>query len=120
MAIDIMCYTKLDADLLNEKVNKIRLKYHGIFDNSYIIYSASPVLDREQLDLISDEQERYSKESKLLISEEFCLEDARSYFMVSVNDKSFPELNTSEMAELLRKELGKENIIVLLNNETLI
>lgn len=120
MAIDIMCYTKLDTELLNKIINKIRLKYNSIFDESYIIYSASPVLNREQLDLIRDEQEKYSKESKLLISEEFGLEGARASFMVSVNDKSFPELNTSEMAELLRDELGKENIIVLLNGEELI
>ncbi|OCG78412.1 hypothetical protein A9G42_03080 [Gilliamella sp. Nev6-6] len=120
MAIDITCYTKLDKEFLNKKINKIKTKYNNIFDRSYVIYLALPVLEREQLELISDEQKRYSQESKLLIAEEFGLKGARSYFMVSVNDKSFPEMNTSEIADLLRSELGNENIIVLLNGEELI
>lgn len=120
MAIDITCYTTLDAELLNKKISKVKSNYKDIFDKSYIIYLASPILERKQLEFISDKQKRYSLESKLLIAEEFGLEGARSYFMVSVNDKSFPEMNTSEIADLLRSELGKENIIVLLNNEKLI
>lgn len=120
MAIDIICYTLFETDLLNKRIGEIKLKYNNVFDKSYILYLASPILSREQLLLINNEQEKYSQESKLLISEEFGLKGARSYFMVSVNDKSFPEMNTSEMAELLRKELGKEHIIVLLDGETLI
>lgn len=120
MAIDIICYTLLETELLNKLISEIKLKYKNIFDKSYIIYFASPILNREQLVLINNEKEKYSQESKLLISEEFGLKGARSYFMVAVNDKSFPEMNTSEMADLLRKELGEENIIVLLDGETLI
>jgi hypothetical protein len=120
MAIDITCYTNLGIDLLQPKLDAIKLDYSYIFDNSYIMYAAHEVLTHEQLNLIDDCTERYRKETDLLIAEEFGLKDPRSYFMVSVNDKSFPELNTSQLADLLRKELGKENIIVLLDNEDLI
>jgi hypothetical protein len=120
MAIDITCYTKFDHNLLQSKLNVIKLNYNYIFDHSYIIYTANEVLTRQQLELIADPIEKYQKESDLLISEEFGLEGAKSYFMISVNDKFFSEINTSEMAELLRKELGENNIIVLLDGETLI
>lgn len=120
MAIDIICYTKLSVDLLQAKLDIIKSNYNYIFERSYIVYTAHDVPNREQLELIDDRVEKYNKETKLLISEEFGLKNAKSYFMVSVNDKSFPELNTSEIADLLRKELGNENIIVLLDNETLI
>lgn len=120
MAIDITCYTKLDVSLLQSKLDIIKSDYNYIFDHSYIMYRAHEVFTREQLDLIDDRVEKYNKETKLLISEEFGLYEPRSYFMISVNDKTFPDLNTSQLADLLRKELGKENIIVLLNNEDLI
>ncbi|MCO6509136.1 MAG: hypothetical protein J6578_10190 [Snodgrassella sp.] len=120
MAIDITCYTKLDHNLLQSKLDVIKSNYNYIFNHSYLIYTANEVLTRQQLELIVDPVEKYQKESDLLISEEFGLKDARSYFMVSVNDKSFPKVNTTGMAELLRKELGEKNIIVLLNGETLI
>ncbi|WP_392558253.1 hypothetical protein [Orbus mooreae] len=120
MAIDITCYTKLDGNLLQSKLNVIKSNYNYIFDHSYLIYTADEVLTRQQLELIVDPLEKYQKESDLLICEEFDFKDPKSYFLISVNDKSFPELNTSEMADLLRKELGRENIIVLLDGETLI
>lgn len=120
MAIDITCYTTLDTNLLQLKLNLIKSHYDSVFKYSYVMYDANEILTRQQLELLVDPVEKYQKETDLLISEEFGLEGARSYFMISVNDKSFPEMNTSEMADLLRTELGKENIIVLLNGEELI
>ncbi|PIT44240.1 hypothetical protein [Snodgrassella alvi] len=120
MSIDITCYTKLDIDLLQPKLNTIKSNYSYMFTHSYIMYDANKVFTREQLEFIDDHVEKYQKETDILIAEEFGLENPKSYFFISVNDKNFPELNTSEMAEFLRKELGKENIIVLLDGETLI
>lgn len=117
MAIDIMCYTKLDTNLMNSKIDYIKSKYNNIFNESYVIYKAHPVLNRQELSLLKSESEKYQKETKLLIAEEFGLEGARSYFMISVNDKSFPVYGTSDIANILRKELGNENIIILHNGE---
>ena len=44
----------------------------------------------------------------------------KSWFTIEVNDKSFPEINTTEIANLMRQELGTDNIIVLHNGDTLI
>lgn len=84
------------------------------------MYDAEEVLTRQLLGLLCDPVEKYKRETDLLVAEEFGLTNAKSYFMVAINDKSFLEMNTSEMADLLREELGKEKIIVLLNNEILI
>lgn len=120
MAIDITCYTKLDVESLQPKLDVIKLNHSCLFDQSYLMYTAHEVLTHEQLKSIEDRVDKYKKETDLLIAEEFGLEEARSYFMISVNDKSFPKVNTSEVADMLRKELGEENIIVLLNGEDLI
>lgn len=89
-----------------------------IYSSSHILcIFANEVLVHEQLNFIEDRVEKYKKETDLLIAEEFGLEEPKSYFMISVNDKFFPELNTSEVANMLKNELGEENIIVLLNGE---
>lgn len=120
MAIDITCYTKLETNVLQSKLDSIKFKFNHLFSLSYIMYDAHNILNNQQIELIDDRTERYNQETKLLIAEEFGLKEPKSYFMISVNDKSFPEMNTSEIADLLRTELGKENIIILLNGEELI
>lgn len=120
MAIDITCYTKLGVESLQPKLDVIKLTHSYLFDQSYLMYDAHEILTHEQLKFIEDRVEKYKKETDLLIAEQFGFEEPRSYFMISVNDKSFPELNTSEVANMLRKELGEGNIIVLLNGEELI
>lgn len=120
MAIDITCYTKFDVESLQSKLDAIKLDYDYLFCHSYVMYAAHEVLTREQLISIEDRYERYRKETDLLIAEKFGMKDVRSYFMIDVNDKLLPGLNTSEMADLFRGELGFDNIIVLLNGESLI
>lgn len=120
MAIDITCYTKLKSNLLQSKLDAIKFEFNHLFSLSYIMYDAHEVLNNQQIELIDDRTERYNQETNLLIAEEFGLKEPKSYFMISVNDKSFPEMNTSEIADLFRAKLGKENIIVLLNGEELI
>ena len=51
------------------------------------------------------------------ISNEFGL-DPESFFYIDVNNKAL-EISTDEMAYMVRDELGKENVIVLLNGEDL-
>ena len=52
------------------------------------------------------------------VSNEFGF-DPVSYCYISVNNKSL-KISTDEMADMIRKELGTENVIVLLNGEDLI
>lgn len=98
----------------------VRAKYDHIFDGLYIMFEPHTILSRQQLALIDDRIEKYNQGTKLLIAEEFGLKEPKSYFLIAVNDKSFPELNTTGIADLFRQELGEGNIIVLLNGEDLI
>ncbi|CNJ56421.1 Uncharacterised protein [Yersinia rohdei] len=120
MSIDIACYTSINFDELKERLDVVRVKYGPLFDGSYIMFEPRTILSRQQLELIDDRIEKYNQETKLLIAEEFGLKEPKSYFLIAVNNKSFPELDTSEIADVFRQELGEENIIVLLNGEDLI
>ncbi|QHA87159.1 hypothetical protein [Serratia rhizosphaerae] len=120
MSIDIACYTSISIDELRERLSVVRAKYDHLFDGPYLMFDPHIILNRQQLALIDDRVEKYNQETKLLIAEEFGLKEPKSYFFIAVNDKSFPELNTSEIADVFRQELGEGNIIVLLNGEDLI
>ncbi|OAT76293.1 hypothetical protein A9B99_22775 [Mangrovibacter phragmitis] len=100
--------------------HSLRISYCYLFDGSYLMFDPHTILSRQQIELIDDRVEKYNQETKLLIAEEFGLKDPKSYFLIVVNDKSFPELNTSEIADVFRQELGEGNIVVLLNGEDLI
>lgn len=120
MSIDIICYTSISIDELKERLDMARKTTGHLFDGPYLMFEPHLILNRQQLELIDDRIEKYNQETKLLIAEEFCLKEPRSYFLVAVNDKSFPELNTSEIADVFRHELGEGNVVVLLNGEDLI
>ena len=127
MAINLTCYTKIDVAMLQPELNRIQAKYPNLFSCSsnrshpaYIMYSADLIVDAKDLLLIEDRGERYSMETRLLIANEFGMMNPKSWFTIAVNDKSFPEINTTEMANLMRQELGADNIIVLFEGETLI
>ncbi|WP_454878881.1 hypothetical protein [Serratia inhibens] len=120
MSIDIACYTSISIDELRERLSVVRAKYDHLFDGPYLMFDPHTILSRQQAALIDDRVEKYNQETKLLIAEEFGLKEPKSYFLIAVNDKSFPELNTSEIADVFRQELGEGNIIVLLNGEDLI
>ncbi|MBW5824385.1 hypothetical protein H0I68_04810 [Yersinia kristensenii] len=120
MSIDITCYTSVNIDELKEKLDEVKVKYDHLFDGPYLMFEPHIILNHQQLELIDDRVEKYNQETKLLIAEEFGLKEPNSYFLITVNDKSFPELNTSEIADVIRLELGEENVIVLLNGEDLI
>ena len=127
MAINLTCYTKIDVAMLQPELNRIQAKYPNLFSCSsnrshpaYIMYSADLIVDAKDLLLIEDRGERYSMETRLLIANEFGMMNPKSWFTIAVNDKSFPEINTTEMANLMRQELSADNIIVLFEGETLI
>ena len=107
--------------MLQPELDRIQAKYPNLFSVCETrCYSAHMIIDEKDLLLIEDRRERYSMETKLLIANEFGMMNPKSWFMIAVNDKSFPEINTTEMANLMRQELGADNIIVLFEGETLI
>ena len=127
MAIDLNVYTRICVDILQPELDRIQAKYPNLFSVSenrsypaYIMYSADIIIDDKDLLLIEDRLDRHHMESKISIANEFGMMNPKSWFMISVNDKSFPEINTTEMANLMRQELGTDNIIVLFEGETLI
>lgn len=101
MSIHISCYTKYSPAELQERLNELSGKYSKIFPFHYCL--SAVVVPH----LIQKE-----------ISNEFGL-DPSSYFIVSVNNKTL-EISTDEIAKMIRKEFGKENVIVLLNGEDMI
>ncbi len=101
MSIDLRCYTTLPVDKLQKKLDIFLSKYPDIFPRHYVLYKAR-------------ELGKFDKE----ISNEFGLEP-ESYFYISVSNKTL-EVCTSKIASLVKDELGKKNVIVLLNGEDLI
>lgn len=101
MAINIRCYTKLAVSEVQHHLDRLLSSNPGVFPQHYILYRARALgsFDKE-------------------ISNEFGLAP-ESYFYIAVNNKSL-RISTDEMADMVRKELGKENVIVLLNGEDLI
>lgn len=120
MSIDIVCYTSISIDVLEKRLDMMRETFAYLFDGPYFMFEPHMILSYRELELINDCVEKYNQETKLLIAEEFGLKEPKSYFLISVNDKSFHELNTAEIADLFRQELGASNVIVLLNGEELI
>lgn len=101
MSIHLSCYTKLAFMELQRKLEHFEEKYPNIFPVHYVLSTAGvphPI----------------QKE----IANEFGL-DPTSYFLVSVNDKSL-EISTDIMATMIKKELGKSNVIILYNGEELL
>ena len=127
MAINLDVYTRICIDILQPELDRIRAKYPNLFSlsenrtySAYIMYSAHMIIDKKDLLLIKDRSDRHHMETNISIANEFGMMNPKSRFMIAVNDKTFPEINTTEMADLMRQELGADNIIVLFEGETLI
>lgn len=101
MSIDLRCYTTLPVNELQKKLDEFQAKYPEVFPRHYILYQARKLgpFDKE-------------------ISKEYGL-DPESYFYISVSNKLL-EICTNEIACLVKEELGKDRVIVLLNGEDLI
>ncbi|CAI1985402.1 hypothetical protein [Serratia fonticola] len=101
MSIHISCYTTYNLAELQGKLNAFAEKYPCVFPAQY--YLSNGIIPHPiQREVASD----------------FGLVPC-SYFVISVNNKSL-KISTDEMAEMIRKELGSDNVIVLLNGEDLI
>ncbi|SUP86151.1 hypothetical protein ACILPN_01420 [Yersinia wautersii] len=101
MSIHLTCYTTYKLVDLQKKIKIFRNKYPEIFPEHYYLSTAGALHPIQQE-----------------IANEFGL-DACSYFLVSVNNKSLT-ISTDTMANLIRKEFGKESVIILHNGEDLI
>lgn len=101
MAIDITCFTKLITSDLQRKLDDLQTKNPSVFPGHYLLYKARKV------DNIGIE-----------ISNEYGLEP-KSLFRISVINKTL-EISTDQLANMIRKSLGADNVIVLLNGEDLI
>lgn len=101
MSIDIRCYTKLSVPDLQAKLEIFHSRNPHVFPEHYILYKANSLgpFDKE-------------------ISTEFGL-DPESFFRIHINNKKF-KISTDHIADMVRNEFGKENVIVLLNGEELI
>lgn len=117
MSIDIRCYSTVDCNELSIKLKYIMQKYGNIFNNAYCIFEPKIVFNRQEINAMDDRVTKYNAESTLLIAEEFGMKNPRSSFSIRVIDKTFSVLDTPELANLLRKELG-DSILILLNCET--
>lgn len=101
MSIDIRCYTTLQANDLQKKLDVFSSRNTKVFPEHYVLYRA------QELGLFDKE-----------ISNEYGL-DPNSFFRMSVSNKRL-DISTDAMADMIRKELGSDNVIVLLNGEDLI
>ncbi|ECO0809217.1 hypothetical protein AAL09_12345 [Salmonella enterica subsp. enterica serovar Newport] len=101
MSIGLTCFTKLPFSDLQHKLNEFAKLYPDVFPAHYYLSTAGI-------------PNPFQKE----VSNEFGL-NPLSYCYISVNNKSL-EISTDEMADMIRKVLGSDNVIVLLNGEDLI
>lgn len=101
MSIDIRCDTKLTTFDLQAKLEQFLLKNPDIFSEHYLLYNA------RNLELFDNE-----------VSHEYGV-DPKSYLRIHVINKVF-EISTDKISDMISNELGKENVIVLLNGEDLI
>lgn len=101
MAINLTCYSKYSVTDLQGQLDELPGKYSDIFPDHYVLYKAR-------------EPDEIQKE----ISNEFGLDPA-SFFRIALVDKSL-QVSTSNIADILRNELGTDSIIVLFEGETLI
>lgn len=98
MSIGLTCFTKFSFAELQHKLNGFAKRYPNVFPAQYYLSTAGiphPI----------------QKE----VSNEFGF-DPLSYFYISVNNKAL-EISTDKMADMIRKELCSDNVIILLNGE---
>ncbi|MBE8614145.1 hypothetical protein CYG68_17355 [Morganella morganii] len=101
MSIGLTCFTNLPFVDLQKSLDGWHKQYSDIFPEHYYLSDAG----------ISDHID-------IEISNEFGL-DPKSYFYMSVNNK-YLIISTDKIAALVREELGKDNVVILLNGEDLI
>jgi hypothetical protein len=101
MAVDLVCYVSNTLSDVEEMLENLSGQHKEIFPKKFLISSAGKA-------------DSFHKEIAL----EYGL-NSQSVFLVSLNDKSAACL-VLDIAKMLKKSFGEENIIVLHGNETLI
>lgn len=116
MSIDIRCYSTMEPGILKSRLDYLMKKYSHIFNDVYHVFEPEIVLSHQDINAIDDRIKKYNSESTILIAEEFGMMNPNSSFSIRVLDKTFSVIDTPELADLLRRELG-DTILILLNCE---
>jgi len=100
MSIDLFCYVSVPTIDVQATIDLMEEKHAGLFKHKFLI---SKVCDT------GDVQKEIAKEFGL---------DANCRFLVSLNDKSATDLLPT-VESLIKNLFGNDNVIILLQNETL-
>jgi hypothetical protein len=101
MSVDLFCYSSDPAEEVNKVLDSVKKQHPEIFNSDFLIFNAK---------------------ASSAIHKEIALEhqfDANSIFIVSLNNKSASTL-VIEVADKLRVAFGKDELLVLHNNEVAI
>jgi hypothetical protein len=98
VSIDLFCYTPEPPEVTREKIKLMSLDYPEFFQNKFFIFDTAAVRENQ----------------RLIVLEHGMI--TKSIFLIHLNEKMSANLVT-EVAEALRNTFGKENILVLHNND---
>lgn len=99
MAIDLFCYSTLDAEEFNACFKKIMQDYPKIFPHNYIISTISK-----------------ASEIGTEIALEYGMSNVHSFCIITLNNKKLT-INTAALATILRTYIDSEKILILYENE---
>lgn len=101
MSVDLSCYSSDSVENINKILASLRAQDPELFDSQYLVYDAR-VANTIHKDIAAEYQF-----------------NANSTFLVSLNDKN--TANTVRfVADRLKQALGRDRLLVLLTNETVI
>jgi len=98
MSINLFCYTTFPLEVVRDKIRLISLNYPEFFERKFSIFNPTAV--REDQRLIGLDHGIFAK----------------SIFLIHLNEKISANL-VIKVAEMLRNFCGKDNILVLVNND---
>lgn len=99
MAIDLFCYASLTLSDCDRKLSELHEKRRDLFEHSFVLYAPRS----------ADNMQRE-------IAKDYAFERCVSTFLVSLNEKQHAG-RVPEVAEVLKKQLGAENVLILQNND---
>jgi len=100
MSIDLFCYSSETTESILGKLESIKSRYAEVIGKKFVF-----------------SEPRIANDVHREIAGEFNF-DARSLFLIGLNDKASAD-QISVMSDILKTDLGKSNVLILLNNETL-
>ena len=99
MAIDLCCYSSLSSSECDKNLAVLRKERRDLFASDFVLYAP-----------------RSADDVSVEIAKEHPFKNCASTFLVSLNEKQHAG-RIQEVAELLKEQLGSENVLVLQNNE---